>query len=102
MVIVPQDVMHPCAKRARDSRLSQNITWKELAELVGVVEGTSKRFEHTGEVQFRSLLGIALVPGRLDDFAVVSKKSDAPNRSIIPNPNRSIPGKGQGRKKTLY
>ena len=40
MLIVPQDVMHTCAKRARDLRLSQNITQKELAERVGVAEGT--------------------------------------------------------------
>ena len=60
MLIVPQDVMHTCAKRARELRIRQNITQKELAERVGVAEGTIKRFEHTGEIQFRTLLGIAL------------------------------------------
>ena len=32
MLIVPQDVMHTCAKRARELRISRNITQKELAE----------------------------------------------------------------------
>ena len=91
MLIVPQDVMHTCAKRARDLRLSQNITQKELAERVGVAEGTIKRFEHTGEVQFRTLLGIALVLGRLDDFSDVFKKSDVPKSLYHPEPEPKLP-----------
>ena len=88
MLIVPQDVMHSCAKRARELRLSQNITQKELAERVGVAEGTIKRFEHTGEIQFRTLLGIALVLGRLDDFADVFKISDVPASLYHPEPKK--------------
>ena len=86
MLIVPQDVMHTCAKRARELRIRQNITQKELAERVGVAEGTIKRFERTGEVQFRTLLGIALVLGRLDDFVDVFKKSDVPKSLYHPEP----------------
>ena len=91
MLIVPQDVMHTCAKRARDLRLSQNITQKELAERVGVAEGTIKRFEQTGEIQFRTLLGIALVLGRLDDFADVFKISDVPKSLYHPEPEPKRP-----------
>jgi len=102
MLIVPQDVMHACAKRARDLRLSQNITQKELAERVGVAEGTIKRFEHTGEVQFRTLLGIALVLGRLDDFAGVFKISDVPKSLYHPEPEPKRPRQRARQKKTLY
>ena len=78
LLIVPQDVMRECAQRARELRISRNITQKELAERVGVAEGTIKRFEKTGEAQFRTVLGIALVLGRLSDFADVFKISDVP------------------------
>ena len=78
MLAVPQDVMRECAQRARELRISRSITQKELAERVGVAEGTIKRFEREGEVQFRTLLGIALVLGRLSDFADVFKISDIP------------------------
>ena len=88
MLAVPQDVMLACAKRARELRISQNITQKELAERVGVAEGTIKRFEREGEVQFRTLLGIALVLGRLSDFAGVFKIPDVPTSLYHPEPKK--------------
>ena len=91
LLMVPQDVMHTCAARVRELRIRQNITQKELAERVGVAEGTIKRFEHTGEVQFRTLLGIALVLGRLDDFADVFKISDVPKSLYHPEPEPKRP-----------
>lgn len=102
MLIVPQDVMHTCAKRARELRIRQNITQKELAERVGVAEGTIKRFEHTGEIQFRTLLGIALVLGRLDDFADVFKISDVPKSLYHPEPEPKRPRQRARKKKSLY
>ena len=89
--MVPQEVMREFARRARELRLGQNITQKELAERVGVAEGTIKRFEHTGEIQFRTLLGIALVLGRLDDFADVFKISDVPKSLYHPEPEPKRP-----------
>ena len=96
MLAVPQDVMLACAKRARELRISQNITQKELATRVGVAEGTIKRFEREGEVQFRTLLGIALVLGRLNDFADVFKISDVPVSLYHPEPK---PPRQRARKK---
>ena len=86
MLTVPQDVMRECAKRARELRIQQNITQKELATRVGVAEGTIKRFEREGEIQFRTLLGIALVLGHLNDFADVFKTSDVPASLYHPEP----------------
>ena len=88
MLIVPQDVMHTCAKRARELRLSQNITQKELAERVGVAEGTIKRFEKTGEAQFRTVLTIALVLRRLEDFTELFKIPDVPASLYHPEPKK--------------
>ena len=91
LLMVPQDVMRSCAARVRELRIQQNITQKELAERVGVAEGTIKRFEQTGEIQFRTLLGIALVLGRLDDFADVFKISDVPKSLYHPEPEPKRP-----------
>ena len=96
MLAVPQDVMRECAKRARELRISQNITQKELAERVGVAEGTIKRFEREGEVQFRTLLGIALVLGRLGDVDGVFKIPDVPTSLYHPEPK---PHRQRARKK---
>ena len=96
MLAVPQDVMRECARRVRELRIMQNITQKELAERVDVAEGTLKRFEHTGEIQFRTLLGIALVLGRLGDFADVFKMSDVPASLYHPEPK---PPRQRARKK---
>ena len=83
-LLVPQDVMHMYAKRVRALRIQFGITQKELAQRVGVAEGTIKRFEQTGEIQLRSLLAIALVLGRLDEFADMLKLPDVPTSLYKP------------------
>ena len=88
MLIVPQDVMHTCAKRVRELRIRQNITQKELAERVGVAEGTIKRFESTGEAQFRTVLGIALILGHLEDFTGLFKAPDVPESLYRQKPQK--------------
>ena len=88
LLMVPQDVMHECAKRVRELRIRQNITQKELAERVGVAEGTIKRFEKTGEAQFRTVLTIALVLRRLEDFTDLFKIPDVPTSLYHPEPKK--------------
>ena len=61
LLMVPQAVMRSCAALVRELRIRQDVTQKELAERVGVAEGTIKRFEKIGEAQFRTVLTIALV-----------------------------------------
>ncbi len=86
LLMVPQGVMRECAIRVRELRIRRNITQKELAERVGVAEGTIKRFEHTGEVQFRTLPGIPVVKGRLEDFTGLFKIPDVPTSLCRPEP----------------
>ena len=83
-LLVPQDIMLAYAKRVRTLRIQFGITQKELAQRVGVSEGTIKRFEQTGEIQLRSLLGIALVLGRLDELADIFKLPDVPTSLYKP------------------
>lgn len=70
--------MMACAQRAKELRLNENMTQKELAGRTGISVGTIKRFERTGEIQFHSLLKVALVLGRLDEFDDVFTFSPAP------------------------
>ncbi len=74
----PRDVLLACAQRAKELRLSENMTQKELADRMGISVGSIKRFEKTGEIQFSSLLNLALVLGRLDEFDAVFTRVRTP------------------------
>jgi transcriptional regulator with XRE-family HTH domain len=56
------------AKRAKAMRLAQNLSQRSMAERSGVSEASLKRFEHTGEIAFASLLKVSVVLGCMDDF----------------------------------
>ncbi|WP_200862123.1 helix-turn-helix domain-containing protein [Asticcacaulis sp. AC402] len=65
---VPSDVLDEMRLRLRALRLSKALTQDELGLRSGVSLGSLKRFERTGQISFESLLRLALVLGRLDDF----------------------------------
>ena len=77
-LLTPMDVMKNIANKARQLRLALNMPQVELARRVGVAVGTVKRFENTGAIQFKHLLQIALVLGRLDDFESVLRQDVLP------------------------
>ena len=99
-LLVPQDIMLAYAKRVRALRIQFGITQKELAQRVGVAEGTIKRFEQTGEIQLRSLLAIALVLGRLDEFADIFKLPDVPTSLYKPE-KKPLESRRRARKKCV-
>ena len=99
-LLVPQDIMLAYAKRVRTLRIKFGITQKELAQRVGVAEGTIKRFEQTGEIQLRSLLAIALVLGRLDEFADIFKLPDVPTSLYKPE-KKPLESRQRARKKCV-
>ena len=99
-LLVPQDVMHSYAKRVRALRIQFGITQKELAQRIGVAEGTIKRFEQMGEIQLRSLLAIALVLGRLDEFADMFKLPDVP-ASLYKPEKKPLASRKRARKKRV-
>ena len=99
-LLVPQDIMLAYAKRVRALRIQFGITQKELAHRVGVAEGTIKRFERTGEIQLRSLLAIALVLGRLDEFADMLKLPDVPTSLYKPE-KKPLESRQRARKKCV-
>ena len=99
-LLVPQDIMLAYARRVRTLRIQLGITQKELAQRVGVAEGTIKRFEQTGEIQLRSLLAIALVLGRLDEFADMFKLPDVPTSLYKPE-KKPLESRRRARKKCV-
>jgi len=99
-LLVPQDIMLAYAKRVRALRIQFGITQKELAQRVGVAEGTIKRFERTGEIQLRSLLAIALVLGRLDEFSDIFKLPDVPTSLYKPE-KKPLESRQRARKKCV-
>ena len=56
------------SKRAKNMRLSQNLTQEGLSLRSGVSLGSLKRFERTGEISIKSLIDIAVSLGCLNDF----------------------------------
>lgn len=99
-LLVPQDIMLAYAKRVRALRIQFGITQKELAQRVGVSEGTIKRFEQTGEIQLRSLLAIALVLNRLDEFEEMFKLPDVPTSLYKPE-KKPLKSRQRARKKCV-
>lgn len=77
-LLTPLDVRRNMATKARRLRLALNMPQTELARRVGVAVGTVKRFEKTGEIQFKHLLQIALVLGRLEEFESVLQQDILP------------------------
>lgn len=73
----PQTLLIRLAERARDCRLSAGLTQSGLARRSGVSLGSLKRFESSGQISLESLLRLALVLERLDDFDVIFQKREA-------------------------
>ncbi|MFZ9035662.1 MAG: helix-turn-helix domain-containing protein [Francisellaceae bacterium] len=64
----PYKIRQEIANKAKDRRLSLNLTQKTLSEKSGVSYGTLKKFEHSGQISLSSLLKIALVLDELENF----------------------------------
>ena len=59
------------ALQLRTLRLELNLSQQTLSEKSGVSYGSLKKFEQTGQISLESLLKLALVLGRMDDFKVL-------------------------------
>ncbi len=73
---LPSDVLLETAEKLRALRKARKWTQAELAERSGVSLGSVKRFEQTGRISFLSLLKLAHVLGRLDDFESVFAENE--------------------------
>lgn len=64
----PSQVQLSLAKRFREIRKSKKLSQNELANKSGVSYGSIRRFEYTGQISLESLLKLAHLFNRLDDF----------------------------------
>lgn len=67
-MLTPQEMQKVIAQQARSLRLELNLSQQTLSEKSGVSYGSLKKFEQTGQISLESLLKLALVLGRMDDF----------------------------------
>jgi transcriptional regulator with XRE-family HTH domain len=67
----PSEMVLQLAVKAKDKRLSLNLSQKTLSERSGVSYGVLKKFERTGQISLGSLLKIALSLNALKEFDVL-------------------------------
>ncbi|ANQ51159.2 helix-turn-helix transcriptional regulator [Flammeovirga sp. MY04] len=73
----PNSVIKKIADRHKNLRKSMKISQEEMAKRSGVSLGSLKRFERTGQISLESLLKLAHVLNRLDEFnQVLLEKED--------------------------
>jgi transcriptional regulator with XRE-family HTH domain len=85
---IPKEIRQEIASKAKERRLTLNISQKELAERSSVSLGSIKRFENSGLVSLSSLLEIALVLDSLGDFTGLFAARDAPASLFSPEPKK--------------
>lgn len=73
----PEEAARELAAKARRLRLMRNWKQATLAERSGVTLASLRRFERTGEISLKSLLRLAFVLGRLDDFVNTLEEPEA-------------------------
>jgi transcriptional regulator with XRE-family HTH domain len=69
----PADSLREIANRHKVLRKQAGFSQSELAKRSGVSLGSLKRFETTGQISLESLLLLADVLNRLDDFDAILK-----------------------------
>lgn len=67
------DLMQELAEKHRVLRKQAGWSQQELARRSGVSLGSLKRFENTGQISLISLLQLAELLGRLEDFELILK-----------------------------
>lgn len=72
----PSEIALLLAQKVRVLRKDKGYSQKELAERCGVSLGSIKRFEQSGQISLESLLKIAHLLGKLNDFESILNPPD--------------------------
>lgn len=72
----PLEICVSLAERHKKLRKKLSLNQTEMAERSGVSLGSLKRFENTGKISLESLLKLAHLIGRLEDFDTVFQPAD--------------------------
>ncbi len=70
-MMTPQEIQKVIAQQARALRLKINLSQQTLSKKSGVSYGSLKKFEQTGQISLESLIKIAVVLERSDDFKML-------------------------------
>ncbi|EGF91429.1 helix-turn-helix family protein [Asticcacaulis biprosthecium C19] len=98
-LFTPNDVLTEICQGFKALRLESGLTQEGLARRSGVSLGSLKRFETTGQINFESLLRLALVLGRLDDFHRFSEKLAEPVQRTLADFDDTVTQPRRGRRK---
>ena len=71
----PTDILKELAQRARTLRKEHKMSQNELAQRANVSLGSYKRFESSGHISLDSLLKIAFILRKLNDFETIFQSS---------------------------
>lgn len=85
----PEKIVAQLGAKAKLLRLDANMSRKTLASRSGVPESTIKHFETTGQISVVSLLKIALVLNRLEDFAAIFEPKPIISLDELRKPKRA-------------
>lgn len=72
----PSDILEAIAQKHKILRKQQGLSQQELAKRSGVSYGSIKRFETSGQISFESLLKLALILNRMNDFDLIFTSQD--------------------------
>lgn len=72
----PCDFLKELALKHRVIRKQNGLTQSELAKRSGVSLGSIKRFELTGQISLESLLKLAHILNRINDFELIFRPID--------------------------
>ncbi|MEY3200020.1 MAG: hypothetical protein RJA13_1978 [Bacteroidota bacterium] len=86
---VPTDIVKEIATKVRALRKEKKYTQQELAERANVTLASYKRFERTGQISFESLVQIAFVLGKLQDFESIFKLNEMEKIEKLFSENKS-------------
>lgn len=86
---VPTDIVKEIAKKVRALRKEKKYTQQELAERANVSLASYKRFERTGQISFESLVQIAFVLGKMQDFESIFKLNEMEKIEKLFSENKS-------------
>jgi transcriptional regulator with XRE-family HTH domain len=72
----PSDVLLELAQKAKKLRKSKKMSQVDLSARANLSLGSLKRFEQTGQISLESLLKIAFILGRLEEFDLLFKRNE--------------------------
>jgi transcriptional regulator with XRE-family HTH domain len=72
----PYDYLEELALRHKTLRRQTGLTQSELAKRSGVSFGSIKRFELSGQISLESLLKLAQILNRINDFELILKPTE--------------------------